>query len=281
VFSVTEDGEPVRNEEVYVSLGESEANKYFVSDGIVSVNAKLPQGMNIFNFELLGAVVQYKYDNTQEGFFDIYIKYGLPGFALVAIVFVLARMSRKPMYTLRFGESASSIREEIRVPFERTVESFSKIREDMNLGKAPITPQEFAISLKRYLTNGADVTEGNVEEIIKKLINKGVIEGHRDYYQLKGEGNVKRNALRRMVREKLIESGTAFKDDGEKFITDDFEIGFFGQQFKKKAIIILDAKADLKAIMASLSADELSRLEILQANDAIQFVPIDKLQDVL
>ncbi|MBN1169558.1 hypothetical protein JXA56_00900 [Candidatus Micrarchaeota archaeon] len=282
VFSVTSDGEPVKNEEAYVSLGESkDSKKYYVGDGQIAVNAKLPQGTNTFNFQMLGTTLQYTYENTQEGFFDIYIRYGLPGLALVAIIFVVARMSRKPMYALRFGESASEIREEIRVPMERTVESFSKIREDMNLGKSPITPQEFAISLKRYLTNGADVTEGNVEEILKKLAKKGIVESHRDYYQLKGEGDIKRNTLKRIIREKLIESGTFFKYDGEKFIAGDIEIGFYGQKFQKKAIIILDDKSELKQIMKSLSNDELSRIEILQANDSIQFVPIDKLQDIL
>lgn len=282
VFSVTADGEPLRNEEVHVSLGDSgDSKKYYVSDGQIALNAKLPSGTNTFNFQMLDTTMQYQYDNTQEGFFDIYIKYGLPGFALVAVIFVVARMSRKPMYTLRFGESASQIREEIRVPMERTVESFAKIREDMNLGVSPITPQEFAISLKRYLTNGADVTEGNVEEILSKLAKNNIVESHRDYYQLKGEGDVKRNVLKRIIREKLIESGTSFRYDGDKFIAGDIEIGFYGQKFKKKAIIILDDKSELKEILKSLPPDEFSRIEILQTNDSIQFVSIDKLQDVL
>jgi hypothetical protein len=190
-------------------------------------------------------------------------------------------MTKRPMYRLRFGESAASVRQEIRVPLERAVDSFKMIRKDMNLGKAPITPHEFSISLKRYLTNGADVTEGNIEEIIKKLISGGYLEGYRDYYQLKGEGDVKRNTLRRITREKLIEAGIMFKDDGEKFITKDFEIGFYGQTFKKKGIIVVDDKSQIKKIRDSLSGAERSKLDILQANDMIRFVPIGKLSDVL
>jgi hypothetical protein len=182
---------------------------------------------------------------------------------------------------LLFGESAASVRQEIRLPIERAVDGFRMIRKDMNLGKAPITPHEFSISLKRYLTNGADVTEGNIEEIIKKLISGGFLEGHRDYYQLKGEGDIKRNTLRRMTREKLIEAGVMFKDDGEKFITKDFEIGFYGQKFNKKGIIVVDDKTEIKKILDFLSDEEKSKMDILQTNDMIRFVPIDKLSDVL
>ena len=281
VFSVTVDGEPLENTDIYVGLGESEKRKLYVSDGTVTVNAKLNPGTNTFNFDLLGHTVPVEYENTQEGFLDVYIKYGIPGILIVAVVYFGARLSRKPMFRLRFGESATYIRQEIRIPTGRAVESFKKIRQDMNLGRSPITPQEFAMSLKRYLTNGADVTEGNVEEILKKLVDKGYLEGHRDYYQLKGEGDIKRNTLRRMARENLIESGTMFKDDGEKFITKDYEIGFFGQKFSKNGIIVVDDKSEIKRIIDSLSGPERSKMKILQANGKIKFVPIGELSDVL
>lgn len=281
VFSVMVDGEPLESADVLVGLGESEKRKLYVSNGELAVNAQLDPGPNVFNIEIYGGNVQVTYDNSQEGFFDIYLKYGLPGVALVFIVYFGARLSRKPMYRLRFGESATSIRQEIRIPSERAVESFKRIREDMNIGKAPITPLEFAISLKRYLTNGADVTEGNVEEILKTLTKKGRLEGYNDYYQLKGEGDVKRNALRRMVREKLIENGTMFRDEGGKFVTKDFEIGFFGQTFNKKALIVVDSSSEANRILSSLDGEERARIKVQQANDMIKFVTIDKLSDVL
>jgi hypothetical protein len=83
VFSVTVDGESVENEDVYVSLGNStEKKKFYVSRGTLAVNAKLDQGLNIFHMELLGTKVPVEYINRQEGFLDIYLKYGLPGFAV-------------------------------------------------------------------------------------------------------------------------------------------------------------------------------------------------------
>jgi hypothetical protein len=281
VFSITVDGEPLENTDVMVGIGDSEKKKFYISQGQLTVQARPDPGENIFNMEMLGSNIWYRYNNEQKGFFDFYLTYGLPGLGLVLVVYFGARLSRKPMYRVRFGESATYIRQEIRIPTGRALESFKKIRSDMKLGSSPITPHEFAISLKRYLTNGADVTEGNVEEILKKLVGGGKLESHRDYYQLKGEGDIKRNTLRRMAREKLIESGTMFKDEGGKFVTKDFEIGFFGQKFKKKGIVVVDDKSEVEKIMHSLSDSERSKIQILRTNGMLKFVPIGQLGDVL
>ena len=282
VFSVMADGVPLEDAEALISLGESgDKRKYYITDGTVTVNAKLDPGENRFNFELAGAEIPLVVVNRQDNLFDFYIKYGIPGLAIIAVVYFGARMSRRPTYRLRFGDAAGAIRQEITLPVGRALESFSMIRNDMNLGSSPITAQEFTVSLKRYLTNGADVTEGNVEEILKRLVKAGHLESHRDYYQLKGEGPVRRNVLRRMIKEKLIESGIMFSESGEKFATKDFDVGFFGDKFTKKALVIVDDKAEMNTLLSSLSQSELARIKLMQANDTLQFVTIDRLGDVL
>lgn len=281
-FSVTVDDEPLQNTEVYVSLGNStQKEKSYVSQGLLVVRAKLDKGENVFNMEMLGSRMPVTIYNEQTSLLEFYLKYGAPGLFMVVLIYFGARMTRRPSYRLRFGEAGTYIRQEIRLPMERAIGSFKKIREDMNLGRAPITPHEFSVSLKRYLTNGADVTEGNVEEILKKLVKSGRLETHRDYYQLKGEGDVIRNVLRRMIREKLIESGTMFKESGSKFITKDYEIGFFEENFSKKGIVVVNDRYETKRVLASLSNSEKARLRILQSNGMITIVPIDKLKDVL
>ncbi|MBU0532263.1 hypothetical protein KKB44_02095 [Candidatus Micrarchaeota archaeon] len=282
LFSVTIDGEPVQNTDVYISLGDSEQKKkYFVTDGSLVINAKLDPGINTFNIDILGTTIPLEYENRQENLFDFYIKYGIPGLLVIVIVYFGARISKRPTYRLRFGDGVALIRQEIRIPTASALESFRKIRRDMNLGSTPITPQEFSISLKRYLTNGADITEGNVDEILKKLVKVGHLENYRDYYQLSGEGNVKKNALCRMIREKLIQNGTMFDERAGKFVTKDCEIGFFGQRFTKKGIIIVEDKAEARRIISHLNDDETAKLEIMQANDMVEFVAIDRLEDVL
>jgi hypothetical protein len=281
VFSVTVDGSPMTDSEVMVSLGNSSAKKFFVSGGQVVVPAKLDQGKNTFYFDVSGSTIPVVVDNEGDTVLGFYIKYGLPGLVIVAVVYFGARMTRRPTYSLRFGDSASYIRQEITLPLDRALESFQMIRRDMKIGRAPITPQEFTISLKRYLTNGADVTEGNVEEILKKLVKAGYLESHRDYYQLRGEGEVKRNTLSRMVREKLIESGTPFSEKEGKFVTKDYEIGFFGDKFSGKAVIVVDDKSEEKGILSSMSRSESARYLVMQANDMLSFVTIDRLSEML
>ena len=281
IFSVMVDGAPLDGTEAFVSLGNSSKKKYFVSGGSMIVMAKLNKGQNDFIVELNGADIPVTVMNNQSTVFEFYINYGLPVFAVVALVYFGARITRVPTYRLRFGDSADYVRTEIAIPADRAVESFLRIRKDMLLGKTPITPQEFSISLKRYLTNGADVTEGNVEEILTKLVRAGRLETHRDYYQLKGEGDAKRNVLGRMIREKLIESGTQFKEAGGKFVTKDYEIGFFGQEFGKKGIIVVDDLAEERMILERLSDAERAKLRLMQSNGMISFVTIDRLTDVL
>ncbi len=281
LFSVMVDSRPLESSEAIVSVGNSAKKKFFISGGEITVNAKLEQGKNTFNFELSGTNIPVVVENTQDPLPEFYIKYGIPGLAIVVIVYFGARMTRRPSYRMRFGESASYVREEITLPIERALEGISKIREDMNLGQAPIAPSEFTIALKRYLTNGADITEGNVEEILKKLVSSGHLENHRDYYQLKNEGDVRKNVLRRMIREKLIESGTQFKESKGNFTTKDFEIGFFGDKFTKKGLLIVDDKLETKRILAALDESARARLKIMQSNGLLSFVPIDRLGDFL
>lgn len=281
IFSVIVDGVPLEDAEAYVSLGNSTPRKYFINNGTLAVNANLPRGPNTFNIEMAGTSIPITFENLQDPLLVFYINYGIPSLLLVFIVYFGARITRKPVYSLRFGDSADSVRQEMVLPLGRVLESFKKIRQDMDLAGSPITPQEFTVSLKRYLTNGAEVTEGNMEEILKKLVGSGHLECHRDYYQLKGEGDVKRNALRRMIREKLIESGTMFKESESRFITKDFEIGFFGDTFTGKALVVVDDKAEERRIIESLSVSDRSRLKIMQSNDMLAFVTIDRLSDVL
>lgn len=282
VFMATVDGKPLENEQAVVWIGNStDRRTFYVSKGQVVVSAKLEKGTNTFNFGIAGSTLSVPVENNQEQFLEFYIKYGLPGLAVVVAVYFGARMTRTPTYKLRFGDSTSYIRQEIKVPMASAMQAFRNIRRDMKLETEPITPQEFSVALKRYLTNGADVTEGNVEEALKRLEKAGYIESYREYYQLKGEGNVKDNALRRMIREKLIESGTVFEEREGRFITKDFEIGFFGTAFKKKGVIVVDDKSDARHLLSTMGEAEQAKLRLMQANDMLQFVSIDRLSDLL
>jgi len=282
IFSVFVDGQPLRNTDASVWLGNSSTKKkFYINDGTLVVNARPAPGINTFNIEMLGSVISVDVRNDTEPLLDFYLKYGVPVLALVSLVYFGARLSRKPVYSLRFGDGVAYIRQDLRISTADALEALKLARSDLKLGNAPVTTQEFSFSLKRHFTKGADITDGNIESILKKLVAGGQLEAHREYYQLKGEGSIRRNALQRIVREKLIENGTPFKYTGGKFVTKDYEIGFFGEHFTKKALVIVDDEREVHRILSHLTDMEQARLRILQANDRLVFVPIDRLGDSL
>ncbi|MBU0590808.1 hypothetical protein KKF81_00745 [Candidatus Micrarchaeota archaeon] len=282
VFNITVDGEPLKSTEAFVYIGNSTSKKkFYINDGILTINAKLDKGENIFNIEIFDSVIPTPVYKQSGNLLEFYLSYGLPGIGLILLVYFGARMTKKPLYTLRFGDVGSYVRPEICIPTEAAMGGFKKIRAEMNIGNNPITSEEFAISIKRYHTNGADVTEGNVEELLSSLVKRGYLETHRDHYQLKGEGDIKTNTLKRMVREKLIETGTMFDEKGNKFITNGFEIGFFGEKFSKKGIIIVDGESEKQRFIDSLNDINRARLNVMRANSTIDIIPIDRLDDLL
>lgn len=282
VFSVLVDGAPLGDSSAVVWLGNSSTRrKFYISDGELTVNARLDRGTNVFNIDLFGNVIQIPVDNSSDPLLDFYIKFGIPGLGIILLVYFSARVSRKPVYTLRIGDSSTYIRQEVRLTSADALEAFKGAREALHLPAAPITAHEFGVELRRRFTNGADVTEGNVEGILKSLVNAGRLEAHREYYQLAGEGDARVNALRRMVREKLIENGIAFREAGRKFVTKDYEIGLFGENFTKKAIVVVDSDSEVNSILRRMSEPDKALLRIRQANDMLSFVPIDRLGGAL
>ncbi len=278
VFDVTVDGKPLKSAEAVVWLNNStEKRDFFIYEGVLTVNAKLESGLNTFNVQVLGNTIPVEVRHSGSSLLEFYLTYGLPGLLLVDLVFIFARMSRRPMYLLRFSDIGNEVRKDVRLTPADAMMAFKRVRDEMRLGKSPLTSDEFSVALKRYITNGAEVTSGNVEEILNKMCRDGVLDTHRGYYQPRGEGDVKKNTLLRIAREKLIENGISFKSKKSKLVTKDFEIGFFGDSFKKKALLIVDDESEARKIISSMSDKERGMLDIKRSNDMLAFVPIAKL----
>jgi hypothetical protein len=282
LFNVTVDGVPVNNEKATVHLGNSTLVKdFYVSDGVLSVPAQLQQGANTFSIGLLGTQRDVEVSYSQEGLADVYITYGIPGLLLVALVYFGARITRRPVYVLRVGETAGEIRKDMGMGVDTALSLFKSARKELGIGSSPITAHEYSVALKRFVTEGADVTEGNVEEILQRLVRRGFLESYRQHYQLKGEGDVKRNAMVRMVRDRLIQAGTAFRMRGRHFVTERMEVGFFGDKFTKNAAAVIEDQRELASIFESLDAKSLAALRIKMANGTFRFITLDQLDEVL
>ena len=147
----------------------------------------------------------------------------------------------------------------------------------------PITALEFATGIKKHFTDGADITEGNAEVILRRMEVLGLVEGRNGFYQLVGEGDIRANAMKRQIREKLIAKGIHFDVNGDKFVATDFEIGFFDDRFskKKKAMIIFEDMDEIKKTLADMSDRDRSILFLKEFNGVLELLPVDKLEDVL
>lgn len=283
MFYVSVDGIALKEGEANVSIKNSTtpAQHYMINDGMLTVGAKLQKGKSILVFNLLGGKIDVNIEpNEQTNIYEVYTKYGPIGILIILIIYAIAVLNRKQAYKIRVVELAPEIRKEVKITYKLAQEIFRSVRQDLKVD-GPIKTQEFAVGLKRYATEGADVTEGNVEEILKKMSGNGIILSWKGYHQLATEGKIRTNVMKRIIREKLIERGIEFKINGEKYQTRDFEIGFFGDRFKKKAIVVFEDYEELKRTLASLSEKERSKLFLKEFNGILNLVSIDQLEDVL
>lgn len=281
LFNVTLDGKPIKSEKILVSLnGGTTENSYVINDGLVMIPAQLKKGENTLNFGIFGHSYPVKVLNNRETIVDIYIRYGIPGVIIVFLVFIFARFSKRPAYTIRIGNVPNEIRKEVRVSVDDALGIFRKVEYYIGVS-GPITSREFALALKKSFTEGADVTEGNIEEILQKLEKTGYIENHKNYYQLKSKGNVKHNYILRIIREKLIANGIRFEVSGNIIRTKDFDVGFPDSTFARKGVIVFEDEQELQLFKSSLSQRKIAELRIKQANGIIELATLNSLDEML
>ncbi len=280
-FSVKIDGRPLKQGVVKVSLNNStKAYEFYILDGMLTIPAKLEKGDNVFHFSILGSEKDITIANNQEEILDIYFKYGMPGLLLVLLAYGVARILRRPVYVIRVSDWFGKARKEIRISADRAKEIFIRTRRDLGIN-GPLTVQEYGFGLKRYSTEGAEITEGNIEQILKQLSKSGLLKGHDGYYQLAEEGDVRKNVLKRIIRDELIKKGIKFEVSGNKFITPQYEIGFFGDHFEKKAFIVFDNEIEMRATLSKLDERTKAAVSLQRFNNKIEFVTKYNLEEAL
>ncbi len=278
-FNITEDGEPLsKNVAATASLGNGTKRTYYASNGRLAISALLKKGENVFNIEIEGKTFRIPVIRKQDTVWDVYINYGLPGFLVVLVVYVIARLSKRRVYVLRISEGWSDIRNEIRVKEDDIIEAVKKIKKDAKLGQYPITSAEFDMAIKRYVTHGAEITEGNSEEILRKMIKKGKLECYGDYYTFAKEGKIREKTLLRQIRETIIENGIAFKEIKNGFSTKNYDIVIPGYARKnRKTIVVFEDAQALDRYEDGMDERERALTRIKRANGVLIFTTIREL----
>lgn len=282
-FKIYLDGSPVDNEEATVhKLGSNNSLTLLVSDGILTVPAKLKKGVNTFVIEMYGQEFMVDVEYQGQGVFDVYFVYGPWGLALVVLIYIFVRLTKKQPYKIKFDSPTHLSSEEIKVSTKKINKLLPKaISEFGNSGC--ISPREFSMALKKYITDGYDVMDGNSESILKILERSGYLDSYKSFYKLKGKSDVRKIVIDRIIREKLIEHGIPFKYQKGFFKTKDYVI-IFGkepQKFRSKLIIVFDKQTAISNYLESLPKKVKAKIALKIRNGSLLLLTINELADYL
>ena len=281
VFTVTVDGEPLKSGDLYVSVNNEEAEKYPIIDGHVTVAEKLQGGKNVFRVQYLEYKEDIIYTREQAGTIETYLNWGPFIIVFIIVVYVIASMRKRPGYTIKVEALARKERNVLEVSVDDILECFEYVQNRFGWEHVPIKLNELAYSVRKNVTDGADVLDGDLEAILKTLEGKEIVERYGDYYQLRGWGEVKRNVLMREARDILVKNGVRFKETKKGFDIGSALISSEYVDLKGKLILVFDGEEDVRRFMSALKGVERARLEVKKRNDMLKLVPIDRLEEIL
>ncbi len=281
IFFVNIDGEPVESGMVYVSLNDGEERRYAISHGYVTISAKTEKGMNLFKMKYLQFYAEVPYESKAEDWLGAITTFGIPGLVVILIIFAYVWAAKKPMYKLRLEHSSSEKRRELPVKEKQIIETFGGVEKLFRWKQIPLTSKEIMIGLKKRITDGADISDGNLENILKKLMEKDLVESHLEYYQLKGWGDVKKNVLLRIIQDKLIEKGTTFKRVEDGFLVGNRVITPVYDHRKEKTIVVFEDAEEVRRFIKGMSEDNRAVFELKKENDILQITTLSRLDEIL
>ncbi len=280
-FTVLLDNEPVESTPATVGLAHSgNTLDAEVKRGKMTVLANLRQGENVFVITIMGQKVQVPYSNSSEGLLAFYAKYLTIGTAMVALFYVAARLKRKPVYKINIPESVPGQNPEVKIKPADVVSAIEEVEKRFGWKGVPLYAKEIRLGLKSF-TGGMEVTEGNIEAVMKKLVEKGTIKHHLALYGLSQWGDAKENALRRIVRDKLIEQGIGFSEIPEGFECGERRIMFDPESPGSESIAIFEDREEMRTYLQSLEERKRARLEVRLRNGAVRLATLDSLDELL
>lgn len=280
-FLVLLDGKPL--EDAPVQIGLSHSNNTVqgeVRNGKLEVLANLRQGENTFLITVFGRQNPVAYVNSQGSIFEFYAKYLAAGAALIAVFYAAIRLNRKPTYKILVPESIPERNPEMRISPKHVIAAIRETERRFGWKQTPLYAKEIALGLKCF-TGGMDVTEGNVEALMKRLEAKGLATSHLGLYGLPSWGDQRQNALRRMVRDKLVQNGIEFSETKAGFRCRDWEIIFPPAQPSRDSIMVFGDREEKREFLSSLEGRERASLGLRIANGILRLRTLDELDELL
>ncbi|MDD5337104.1 MAG: hypothetical protein PHS02_01335 [Candidatus ainarchaeum sp.] len=280
-FLVLLDGEPLDQADAVVGLQNSTNTlAEQVSNGRLLVSAELPHGRNVFVVSMFGQDTYVPYDNTQEDVIGFYLKYLGAGLLAVIVFYGLLRLGKKPVYRILIPDSVPSTNPELRLSSKEVIAAVLESEKSFGWKNVPLYAREVSVGLRK-LAGGMDVNEGNVEAMMKRLEDKGLVKSHLGLYGLSGWGDPKQNALKRVVRDKLVQNGVSFSENANGFRAGSWNIIFSSQNAARDSIIVFEDEAEKKSYVSSLHGKERASLDIKLANGVVRLATLEGLDEFL
>jgi hypothetical protein len=300
IFDVLLDGKPVDGERAIVSIdGGDKTVPSPVSAGRMSVMAKLPKGEHAFNVLIFGRTVTVPYKGADETPVDVYIRYGIPGLLLIAVVYIAFRQRPRRKYLLHVPDAGGEKGEVLSISKEEFLGIFNALEKEFGWKKVPLLPEELSYGIKKHLSKGGReliVTDDNVSEELERLVKKGDVSSYGDYYALSswlGRNDIVSLSLRRIVRDTLIEKGIHFSENGViRAKTGGIETHFYvfknirgilGMNERAKRVVLFKDSKHLSLFKRSLleGGEERIRISLAIQNGSVFLITPDKLGEVI
>ncbi|GEM_PF-6635710 len=220
VFNITIDGKPVDAQMATVSAGNSDMSlDYPVSGGRMAVLAQLPEEEQFFRVRILGRDMVVPYYGGKDSALDIYVKYGIPGIIIAALVILLFRSTPRQKYGILVPDvSEEKVRMAEASPAELLM-VFEKANRDFGWSRVPLTVQEFRRAVQRHVLRegkGVVATDSNMTEVLDSLSASGKVSSWRGFYcpsQWLSRGKTAAGlGMRRMLRDAAIVEGAGFSE---------------------------------------------------------------------
>ncbi len=280
-FSVFLDNQPLENAPVIIGLNHSTTTvENEVKNGVLLVHANLKQGENIFIIRLFGQQHYLLYNNTQENITAFYAKYLALGIIIIAIFYFVMHINKKSIYRIRVPEGVFTRNPEIKLKADEIISALKDMEKMFGWKNTPLYAKEIGIGLKR-LTGGMEVNEGNTEAILKKLEEKGLIKNYIGLYGLTEWGDAKCNALKRIIKDKLVQNGVEFTENKFGFDIGEKQIVLDSETATKEAISVFEDRADMRSYISLLNAKKRAIIDLKIKNSILKLATLDELDELI
>ncbi len=219
-FLLLKDGMAVDESQIEVwKEGSDEKKMAAPINGVVAVSSHWDAHENVLRFRIGAVGAEYVFDG-EGGAVSVYLKYGVPGLMLAALLYFALKPRQKPVYKLRVDALAQTGEAKVKMKWGEFASVFKSCAARLGTGKAALTLHEIQSELlgRGGAGQGLAVPEENLAHVLTHLVKNGKVRQWDGYFALAewaSDEQVRLWALGRMLSDKLIWSGVAAKKIGE------------------------------------------------------------------